>query len=71
MYVRMIKLYREGADCAKSISSFVSINWLRGSGDGIIYLPYAPSKDDFSLVDLGVQLEHLTVKVHIHGNLYT
>ena len=62
VYTRAIKL-------TENVSS--TFNWLRGSGEGIIYLLYTPSKDDFSFVDLGVQLEHLTVKVHIHGNLYT
>ena len=68
VYTRAIKLTENVLKVSFVSSTF---NWLRGSGEGIIYLLYAPSKDDFSLVDLGVQLEHLTVKVHIHGNLYT
>ena len=47
VYTRAIKLTENVLKVFFVSSTF---NWLRGSGEGIIYLFYTPSKDDFSFV---------------------
>ena len=51
--------FQDGFECMATLEShlFLMMTW------------HIPSKYCLSLVDLRVQLEHLTVKVHIHGNL--